>query len=334
MATIHRPRRGSLAYSPRKRAKSEVPRIRSWPEEDKARIAGFAGYKAGMTHVMMIDDRPRSLTEGMEISMPVTVLEVPPINVVAVRAYENYNGGLRPAGELWAENLSPVLARTMTLPKKTHGTAASDLQAMDEDIADVRVLIHTNPSLVSGIPKKAPELMEVPINGGSMKDKLSFAQTLLGQQVPFSSVFELGDLVDTSAITKGKGTQGPVKRWGIALAKGKHSRTGKLRHVGNLGPWHPAHVSWRIPQLGQMGYHQRTEYNKRLMFIGTDGSKITPDGGFPGYGIVRNQYILIKGSVPGPIKRLVRMRHAIRPGKNSVKAPELLYVSQESKQGV
>jgi large subunit ribosomal protein L3 len=64
MATIHRPRRGSLSYSPRKRAKSEVPRIRSWPEEDKARMAGFAGYKAGMTHVMMIDDRPKSLTEG------------------------------------------------------------------------------------------------------------------------------------------------------------------------------------------------------------------------------------------------------------------------------
>jgi len=103
MATIHRPRRGSLAYSPRKRAKSEVPRIRSWLEEDKARIAGFAGYKAGMTHVMMIDDRPRSLTEGMEISTPVTVLEVPPMNVVAVRAYESYNGGLRPAGELWGE---------------------------------------------------------------------------------------------------------------------------------------------------------------------------------------------------------------------------------------
>src|SRR5512136_3327316 len=128
MATIHRPRRGSLAYSPRKRAKSEVPRIRSWPEEDKARIAGFAGYKAGMTHVIMIDDRPRSLTEGMEISMPVTVLEVPPMNVVAVRAYENYNGGLRPAGEAWAESFDAGLSRAMTLPKNAHGTSLGDLQ--------------------------------------------------------------------------------------------------------------------------------------------------------------------------------------------------------------
>ena len=132
MAKIHRPRRGSLAYSPRKRAKSEVPRIRSWLEEDKARMAGFAGYKAGMTHVMMIDDRPRSLTEGMEISMPVTVLEVPPMNVVAVRAYESYNGGLRPAGEAWAENLSPDLSRAMTAPKKTRGDSLADLEALGE----------------------------------------------------------------------------------------------------------------------------------------------------------------------------------------------------------
>jgi large subunit ribosomal protein L3 len=334
MAKIHRPRRGSLAYSPRKRAKSEVPRIRSWLEEDKARMAGFAGYKAGMTHVMMIDDRPRSLTEGMEISMPVTVLEVPPMNVVAVRAYESYNGGLRPAGEAWAENLSEDLSRAMTAPKKTRGESLADLEALGDDIAEVRILTHTNPILISGVPKKMPDLMEMAVNGGSMADRLKFAGGLLGQQVPITDVFELGDLLDVTAVTKGKGTQGPVKRWGIAIAKRKHARTGKKRHVGNLGPWHPAHVSWRVPQLGQMGYHQRTENNKRLMFIGTDGAEITPNGGFPGYGMVRNQYVLIKGSLPGPIKRLVRMRHAIRPGINFVKAPEFLYVSKESKQGV
>ena len=184
MATIHRPRRGSLSYSPRKRAKSEVPRIRSWPEEDKARMAGFAGYKAGMTHVMMIDDRPKSLTEGMEISMPVTVLEVPPMNVVAVRAYENYNGGLRPAGEAWAENTSPELSRAMTVPKKTRGTSAGDLEALGEDIVEVRVLVHTNPTLVSGVPKKVPEIMEMPINGGTMLDRLKSGPVYAGPAGP------------------------------------------------------------------------------------------------------------------------------------------------------
>ena len=332
MAKIHRPRRGSLAFSPRKRAKSEVPRVRSWSQEDKARMAGFAGYKAGMTHVIMIDDRPRSLTEGMEISVPVTVLEVPPMNVIAVRAYEKYNGGLRPAGEAWAENLSPDLARALTVPKKTRGNTLGDLQAL-EDIVDIRIIAHTNPMLITGIPKKVPELMEMPISGPA-KDRLNFASGLLGQQVPISSVFDLGDLVDATAVTKGKGTQGPVRRWGIAIQKRKHARTGKMRHVGNLGPWHPAHISWRVPQLGQMGYQQRTEFNKRLMFIGTDSSEINPDGGFPGYGLVRNQYVLIKGSLPGPIKRLVKIRHAIRPGDNFVKQPAFLYVSKESKQGV
>jgi len=83
-----------------------------------------------------------------------------------------------------------------------------------------------------------------------------------------------------------------------------------------------------------MGYQQRTEFNKRLMALGENGSEITPDGGFPGYGVVRNNYALIKGSLPGPVKRLVRMRNAIRPGDMDVKAPQFLYVSTESKQGM
>ena len=334
MAKSHRPRRGSLAFSPRKRAKSEVPRIRSWAEEDKPKIAGFAGYKAGMTHVMMLDDRSRSLTEGMEISVPVTVLEVPPMNVVAIRAYESFNGGLRPMGEAWSNNPNEGLSRAITAPKKAHGLSIEDLRSMSEEISEIRILAHTNPMLVTGIPKKVPDLMEMPISCENIADQIKFAQGLLSQQLSISDVFEIGDLLDVSAVTKGKGTQGPVKRWGIAIQKRKHARTGKKRHVGNLGPWHPARISWRIPQLGQMGYQQRTEYNKRIMLIGADGSDITPEGGFPGYGIVRNQYILLKGSLPGPVKRLVRMRKATRPGMNQVNAPQLLYVSKESKQGL
>lgn len=334
MAKIHRPRRGSLAFSPRKRAKSEVPRIRSWVSEEKASVAGFAGYKAGMTHIIMIDDRPRSLTEGMEISVPVTVVEVPPMSVAALRVYETYNGGMQPAGELWAENLSKDLARTITVPKEKRGASLEDIESKIDALCQVRVLAHTNPGLVTGIPKKVPEIMEIPITGGSIEDQLKVAESLLGNQLAVSSIFSVGDWIDVSAVTKGKGTQGPVKRWGIMLQKRKHSRTGKMRHVGNLGPWHPARISWRVPQLGQTGYHQRTEFNKRILAIGTDGMDITPDGGFVGYGVVRNEYMLIKGSVPGPVKRLIRMRKAIRPGAAfAPKAPQILYVSKESKQG-
>ncbi|NPU88178.1 50S ribosomal protein L3 [Methanothrix sp.] len=335
MATIHRPRRGSLAFSPRKRAKSEVPRIRSWVADERAGMAGFAGYKAGMTHVIMIDDRPRSLTEGMEISVPVTVVEVPPMSVAALRVYEPYNGGIRPAGELWAENLSQDLARAMTIPKARRGTSLEDIESRVDELCEIRVLAHTNPGLVTGIPKKVPEIMEIPVTGRSVEEQLKAAEGLLGGQVTVGSIFSVGDWIDVTAVTKGKGTQGPVKRWGIMLQKRKHSRTGKLRHVGNLGPWHPARISWRVPQLGQTGYHQRTEFNKRIIAIGTNGTDITPDGGFVGYGVVRNEYMLIKGSIPGPVKRLVRMRRATRPGAAfAPKAPQILYVSRESKQGV
>jgi len=335
MAKIHRPRRGSLAFSPRKRAKSEIPRIRCWAGDgEKAMMAGFAGYKAGMTHMMMVDDRARSLTEGMEISVPVTVVEVPPMNIAALRVYDKYNGGMRPIGETWAEELSPALARAMTPPQQKRGTSIDQIKAGAKDLVDVRVLAHTNPIEISGVPSKVPDMMEMPITGGSIADRLEVAAALLGNQVPFSSVFSIGDWIDVVAVTKGKGTQGPVKRWGIAVQKRKHARTGKKRHVGNLGPWHPARISWRVPQLGQMGYQQRTEFNKRIMGAGSNGEDITPDGGFPGYGIIRNDYVVIKGSLPGPSKRLIRMRKAIRPGSEPAKAPQVLHVSKESKQGL
>ena len=68
--------------------------------------------------------------------------------------------------------------------------------------------------------------------------------------------------------------------------------------------------------------------------MGKDGKNVTPEGGFLNYGIVRNDYVIIKGSVPGPVKRLVRMRPAIRPKAQAKgQAPEITYISLESKQG-
>ena len=76
MPKINRPRRGSLAFSPRKRAKSPIPKYQSWPVSEGAPILqGFAGYKVGMTHVIMVDDHKNSPTEGIEIMVPVTVIE-------------------------------------------------------------------------------------------------------------------------------------------------------------------------------------------------------------------------------------------------------------------
>jgi large subunit ribosomal protein L3 len=301
----------------------------------EAKLMGFAGYKAGMTHVIMTDDVPNSLTSGMEISVPVTILEAPPMKVAAIRVYKNTTYGANAIAEAWTTELDKELNRAMTVPKKHDLPAALariDQLIRDGIAKDLRVVMYTLPEKVTGIPKKKPEIMENNIGGTELKARFEYAKTLLGKSVNISDVFANGDIIDVLAITTGKGTQGPVKRWGIQLQKSKHSRAGSVREIGTLGPWHPSHVNWRVPQMGQTGYHQRTEFNKRIMQIGKDGKTVTPDGGILNYGIIRNDYIIIKGSVPGPAKRLVRMRPAIRL-KKTLPVPELTQVSLESKQG-
>jgi large subunit ribosomal protein L3 len=338
MANIHRPRRGSLAFSPRKRAKSQVPTVRSWSEGNKEpKLGGFAGYKVGMTHVIMMDDRPKSLTEGTEISVPVTVLEVPAMKIAAIRVYgETGPYGTKILGEAWSDNLDPTLDGKLFTPKKTNSEKAFEKigKLVEEGkVANIHLISYTLPSLIAGIPKKTPDVMENRIVGGDMTTRLEYAVSLIGKTVEVSDVFNAGDMIDVSAITIGKGTQGPVKRWGINLMKHKHSRQGSLRQIGTLGPWNPSRVSWRVPQLGQTGYHQRTEYNKRIIKIGENGEEVTPKGGFLNYGEVSGNYLLLRGSVPGPKKRLIRLRPAIRGDKQQIGAPQVSYISLESKQG-
>ena len=79
-----------MGFSPRSRATSEVPRFNSWPDDEgQPGLQGFAGYKAGMSHVVTINDEPNSPREGQEETVPVTVVETPPMRAVAVRAYED-----------------------------------------------------------------------------------------------------------------------------------------------------------------------------------------------------------------------------------------------------
>jgi len=337
MVKRHGPRKGSLAFSPRKRAKSPVAKFGSWPEgNEEPKVQGFAGYKAGMTHLTMIDDRPHSLTVGMEISIPATVIETPAMKVAAIRVYSRTPYGTKSVAEAWAKKLDPELSKLLPLPEK-HDTEAA-LKRISELISkgmvdDVRILTYTLPKNVVGVPKKKPDMMENRIGGGDVPARFEYAKNVLGKEIDVSDVFKDGELVDVAAITTGKGTQGPVKRWGVQVQKRKHARTGKKRHIGTLGPWHPAKISWRVPQLGQTGYHQRTEFNKRILQIGSDGDKITPKGGFLNYGFVKNKFVLLKGTIPGPAKRLIRMRSAIRPKMVPKGAPEIRHISLESKQG-
>ena len=90
---------------------------------------------------------------------------------------------------------------------------------------------------------------------------------------------------------------------------------------------------WRTAHAGKMGYHLRTEYNKWIIRIGNKPEEINVKGGFVHYGVVKNPYILIKGSIGGAQKRLIRFTGAMRPKKNVPEAPQINYVSVESKQG-
>ncbi len=322
-----------MAFGPRKRATSEVPHFASWPDvADGPKLQGFAGYKAGMTHAFVVDYRPTSTTAGQEVQIPVTVIECPPMKIAAIRLYTRSYEGLRSMAEVWAEKIDEDLARLLPIPKKANpgeGWGKVDLAKVE----DIRALTHTQPTLVTGVPKKAPELMETRIGGGTIDARLAYAKSILGKEVRVTDFARDGAIVDVAAVTKGKGFQGATKRFGIKLLSHKNSK--HRRGVGTLGSFQPGYVRPTVPNAGQMGYHQRTEYNKRVLKVGEDGQEITPNGGFLHYGSVRNPYVLVHGSVPGPAKRLVRLRDAARPQVyvKLEKAPELSYVSKESKQG-
>jgi len=278
------------------------------------------------------DYRPTSTTTGQEIQIPVTVLETPPMRIAAIRFYEQTSYGMKTLTELWAENIQKELARLLPIPKKKKGTKNWD-EIEELHVDDVRAIAYTQPRLVTGIPKKKPELMELRIGGGVIKDRIKYAKSILGKEIHITDFTKEGEMIDVVAVTTGKGFQGHVKRWGVKLLTHKNSK--HRRMVGTLGPWHPNYVMSEVPQAGQMGYHQRTEYNKRILKIGDNGEEITPNGGFIRYGIVRNRYIILHGSIPGPVKRLIRLRDPIRRrGVKVEKAPEITYISTESKQGV
>ncbi len=332
MAKPHAPKRGSHGFSPRKRAKSHIPHIKTWPEPAEGpRIQGFAGYKAGMTHAFIVDYRKKSTTAGQEVMVPVTVVEVPPMKVAAVRFYGREPYGLRVITEVWAKKLDKELKERLPIPKKTRKIDEALKEINLDEVEDVRVIAYTQPKKITGVPKKVPDIMELRIGGGTLQERIDYAKKILGKEVDITDFVQPGKMVDVMAVTKGKGWQGAVKRWGIRILSHKNSK--KRRKVGTAGPKRPGYVKPTVPQAGQTGYHHRTEYNKRVLLIGENPEEINPKGGFLHYGMVRNKYVVLHGSIPGPAKRLVRFRDAVRFRGETV-APEIRYISLESKQGV
>ncbi len=337
MAKRSHPRRGSMAFSPRKRSNRQFGRVKSWNQDDSGdiRVQGFVGWKAGMTHVLLRDTNPNSNSAGQEIRKPATVIEIPPLKILGVRGYGEGSYGLQTLGEVWwdcdqiKENFPELFRR---VPKRNeHDIDAHKSQLMEADICEVRLIVATNPNSLSSIPSKTPEIMEMGLCGGKISTQLEWSFEKLGSELEMDSVFEVGSQVDVIGITKGYGWQGVIRRFGGKLQSHKNSK--KIRQHGNMGDFGTGYVRKTIRQGGQTGYHQRTEFNKRVLKISNpEEDEITPSGGFLHYGEVKNSYVLIEGSVPGPAKRLVRFRDAVRPKKKSYPV-EITYVSTASKQG-
>ncbi len=295
-------------------------------------MLAFAGFKAGMTYAIALDNREGSLTYGKEIVVSMTVLETPPMLACALRAYRKTYEGLQTFSEAWMEKPPKDFERIISVPEKFNTEEGlKKIEGNLDKIADLRLLLATQPRNAKR-PKKAPDIVEVKIGGGSIKDRFEYGKKLLGSEVKASDVIKEGQAVDAVGITKGKGIQGPVKRWGIRRKTHKARKT--VRQVGSIGAWTPHYVMYSVPRAGQMGFHQRTEYNKLIMKIGNNGSEITPKGGFLRYGVINSDYVAVKGSVPGTRNRLIVLRHSSRViPEEKAEAPKIEYLSVMSIQG-
>ncbi|MGQ9719358.1 MAG: 50S ribosomal protein L3 [Nitrososphaerales archaeon] len=317
------PRRGSLAYRPRGRATSMVPTVRTWPELsiDKPSLLGFAGFKAGSTHVITIDDREKTPNFGKPVFNSATIINTPPIFVHGMRAYGRSDRGMFVIGDAYSEKLPKSLSEKRKSPKPMEW-ALKDIEASLDRVAQLSAIVSVYPK-DAGLSQKERLLFEMGVGGGDMKARLEYLKSLLGKEVVIGDVVKLGTYVDVISVTKGKGIEGPVTRFGIKRKQAKSRKS--VRAVATLGPWHPAAVMYTVPRAGQMGYHQRVEYNKRVLLVSNSKeAEINPKGGFTHFGIIDGDYIVLKGSVPGPAKRLVKIRLPLRSPRAKVLPPKIV----------
>jgi large subunit ribosomal protein L3e len=186
----------------------------------------------------------------------------------------------------------------------------------------------------TGLKQKKAHLMEIQVNGGSVADKVDFAKSHFEKTFDVSSVFEQNENIDVIAVTKGKGYEGVTHRWGCKKLPRKTHKG--LRKVACIGAWHPSKVMFTVARAGQDGYHHRTEsvlfylsfssllnlaihssrrlmrlfrLNKKVFRVGKGGDEanattefdtttkaITPMGGFVRYGVVKNDFLMLKVS--------------------------------------
>merc|ERR1719453_1287947 len=211
----------------------------------------------------------------------------------------------------------------------------------------IRLIAHTQVSKVKVGQKKA-HIKEIQINGGNVSAKVDFCTGLFEKEIKVGSVFQQNEMIDIIGVTKGRGIDGVITRWGVTRLPRKTHRG--LRKVACIGAWHPARVQFQVPRAGQNGYHHRTEINKKIYRVGkclaedpNNGSTandltekaVTPMGGFPHYGEINEDFVMIKGTCMGTKKRVITMRKTLLPQtkRDALEEITLKFVDTSSKMG-
>jgi len=319
------PRRGSLAFRPRARARSMESRVRNWPEngEEKLNLAGFAGFKAGVIHVLTVDDREKTPNYGKHLVNPCSVVVTPSLRIIGIRVYIGNQYGKRVLFDVYSREPPKGSPRESggSSDNEKLGSLESKLDTANSVMAIVAVSADD-----AGLSQKKPYVFEIGVTGKDIKSKYEYLKNLLGREVRVSDVFHAGENVDVSAITRGKGIEGPITRFGVK--RKQHKSRKSVRALGTLGPISPAVVTYTVPRQGQRGFHQRTEYNKRILMVSTADANdaINPSGGFKHFGIVRGDYVVLKGSIPGVPKRLIKLRFPIRDYQKKIIEPKIIEV--------
>jgi large subunit ribosomal protein L3 len=294
---------------------------------EKTSFAGFAGFKAGGIHVLTIDDREKTPNFGKQLLNPSTVIVTPPVRVIGIRGYKKDLYGQHAIFDVYAKDLPKELPRKFDA-KTTDDFAKAE--GMLGGASSVMAIVCVSPNSV-GLSQKTPFVFEMALSGKDVKSQYDYVKGVLGREVKASEIFQLGQNIDVFGITRGKGVEGPVTRFGIK--RKQHKSRKSVRAVGTLGPISPAVVMYTVARQGQRGFHQRTEYNKRILVMSNtekDGqNSINPSGGFKHFGLVKGDYIVVRGSVPGVPKRLIKIRHPIRNVQKKVLEPKVLEVVVE-----
>jgi len=361
---FEKPRSGNLGFLPRKRTRHHRGRVRSFPKDDisqKPHFTAFVGIKAGMTHITRDMHRIDSRLHKKEVVEAVTIIETPPLKVVGFVGYIETISGLRALSTVWCNSLSVELKRrfyknwyhskkkafTKYCQKKEESANAES--RILKYCTVIRAICHSQNHLMNNMKGKKAHVMEIQINGGTIAEKVAFVKGFFEKDLKVDQVFKQNELLDCIGVTTGKGYTGVIKRYGLKKLPRKSHRG--LRKAGCIGSWHPTKVAYTIPRAGQSGYHHRTELNKKIYRIGqgerygtnnnasTENDlttkNITPMGGFVNYGIVRDDYIMIKGCCIGPKKRSLVLRKSLytKTDRASLEEINLKFIDTTSKFG-